>query len=63
MTALTEAPATIEDLTTEPVAMTLGDLIRLGSMTTKQSHGWGYGEQACALSAAGVAAHQMGLVD
>lgn len=63
MTALTEAPTTIEDLTTEPVVMTLGDLIRLGSMTTEQGQGWGQGEYACALSAAGIAAHQMGLVD
>lgn len=63
MTALTEAPTTIEDLTAEPVTMTLGDLIRLGSMTTEQAQGWGAGDQACALSAAGIAAHQMGLVD
>lgn len=40
----------------------LADLIRAGSKVTTQVGGWGRGDQACALSAAGLAAKQMGLI-
>lgn len=44
------------------VTLTLGDLIRAGSAHTSQAYGWGAGREACALSAAGVAARSLGLV-
>lgn len=43
--------------------VTIADLIRKGSENTTQSHGWGQGGAACALSAAGLAAADLGLID
>lgn len=53
----------IERLSTAPgvdelvkaTTTTVGDLIRFGSSITTQSDGWGDGESACALGAAGLA--------
>ena len=43
--------------------VTLADLIRKGSQDTEQAHGWGCGVYACALSAAALAAHDLGIID
>lgn len=42
----------------------LSDLIRLGAMFTKPATGWGSVEEgdACALSAAGIAAEALGII-
>jgi hypothetical protein len=40
--------------------VTLADAIREGSLVTTQEHGWGSGENACALSAARLAARARG---
>lgn len=42
---------------------TLADAIREGSTVTRQAYGWGSGEQACALSAAYLAAKARGYVE
>lgn len=39
---------------------TLGDAIREGASVTEQAHGWGSGGNACALSAARLAAKARG---
>ena len=65
MTATTthEAPVTESAVEADVKINSLPDLIRLGSMTTVQSVGWGEKEgEACALSCAGIAAEQMGLI-
>lgn len=41
---------------------TLADLIREGSTVTDKAYGWGNGENACALSAAVIAARSRGLL-
>ena len=43
--------------------VTLSDLIRKGSQDTMQATGWGEGLHACALSAAGIAAQDLGMFD
>ena len=40
----------------------IADLIRQGCETTTQADGWGSGETACALSAAGIAARDLGYI-
>lgn len=40
----------------------ISDLIRRGSETTTQANGWGQGETACALSAASLAARDLGYI-
>jgi hypothetical protein len=42
---------------------TVADLIRMGAPHTVQANGWGGGEQACALSAAALAAKALGFID
>ena len=42
---------------------TLADAIREGSSVSKQSYDWGDGENACALTAAVIAATARGYVD
>jgi hypothetical protein len=42
---------------------TVADLIRMGAPHSVQAHGWGSGEQACALSAAALAAAAIGIID
>lgn len=41
----------------------LADLIRAGSKSTTQARNWGAGESACALSAAALAAKNLGLIE
>lgn len=49
-----------QDVTTKT---TLADLIRKGSEnTTQEFGGWGQGDRACALSAAGLAAQELGII-
>lgn len=40
----------------------IADLIRQGSATTVQADGWGSGGEACALSAAALAAKDLGYI-
>ena len=61
-TATTEAPVTESAVEADVKSNSLPDLIRLGSMTTVQSVGWGEKGEACAFAAAGIAAEQMGLI-
>lgn len=42
--------------------VTLADLIRKGSQDSRHSVGWGSGQTACALGAAGRAARDLGIV-
>jgi hypothetical protein len=42
---------------------TVADLIRMGAPHSVQASGWGSGEQACALSAAALAAAAIGIID
>jgi hypothetical protein len=42
---------------------TVADLIRMGAPHTVQANGWGQGEQACALSAAALAAQALGFIE
>jgi hypothetical protein len=42
---------------------TVADLIRMGAPHSVQANGWGSGEQACALSAAALAAVAIGIID
>lgn len=41
-------------------SVTLADLIRRGAQKTEQAHGWGYGGEACAWSAAALEAKDLG---
>lgn len=40
----------------------LADLIRRGSEKTVQANGWGHGDMACALAAAGLEAESLGFI-
>lgn len=58
---ITEAVrADVEDALTGTV--TISDLIRAGAAHTVKHEGWGGGDRACALSAAGVAADALGII-
>lgn len=48
------------NLLTQPYS--LADAIRDGVKVTEKANGWGAGEQACALSAAAIAAQAKGLL-
>lgn len=70
MTTMT-APTTTEDVQAliaadladvEVPTLTLGDLIRAGSAHTVKVECWGAGTEACALSAAAIAADSLGLL-
>lgn len=51
---------TIEELMAATKPITLSDLMRYGSSKTRQEiGGWGQGDTACALSAAGVALEEL----
>lgn len=70
MNTLTPEQQTIVDRIAEQAAnldetfgsYTLADAIRRGSQHTEQAHGWGTGEQACALHAAALDAKALGYI-
>lgn len=45
------------------LGVSVADLIRRGASETVQADGWGSGETACALSAAGLAAKALGFIE
>jgi phage gp29-like protein len=47
----------------EDMKFTLADAIREGSSITEQAHGWGTGENACALHAAVISAKARGYME
>lgn len=56
----TAALAEIEERVVTGVS--LGDLVRRGSIGTVQANGWGSGDRACALSAAALHARDLGFI-
>jgi len=69
-TTTTDAPITEADILDQLRGMdlevmtsyTLADAMREGSTVTTQEYGWGTGENACALSAARLAARARGYI-
>lgn len=62
MTTDTQMPTIAETDLADLHALTrirVGDLIRVGSTVTTQEYGWGSGDTACALAAAGIGLKQM----
>jgi hypothetical protein len=68
MTTTTVAPPEISKAVRDEIDATLAekitvaDLLRAGAAHTRPQRDWGAGDQACALSAAAIAAEAVGLI-